>query len=180
MELQAFPARDGCLEVGHRCLAFSHLLTARRYSRLNPPDDSIGAHLRHCLDFLVCFRRGLEEGIVRYDQRDRNARISSEPSAFQEAMDKILEMLGRIEPGHASRVIEVRMKADSAGSSIRCASSVERELVFLSGHGLHHLAIARLLAEAQGVSVAEDLTAAFSTALHRKCPTVSESESVDV
>ena len=180
MDSQPFPARDGCIELGRRCLAFTRLLTPETYAFTNSPDDSIGAHLRHCLDFIVCFLRGLEKGVVDYDRRDRDSRIASDPEAFRVALSRALESLGRLERSQAERPLRVRMTADSAGAQSNCSSSVERELIFLAGHSLHHLAIVRLLAESRGVLVSGDLTTAFSTALHRKQMAAAESEPVDV
>ena len=39
MDVQAFPARDSCLDGGHQYISSSYLLTPKQFSRLNPPED---------------------------------------------------------------------------------------------------------------------------------------------
>ena len=46
-------------------------------------------------------------------------------------------------------------------------SRLERELVFLSGHTIHHIAIMVLAARAAGVEIPSPLAVAFSTEAHR-------------
>jgi hypothetical protein len=45
---------------------------------------------------------------------------------------------------------------------------LERELVFLSGHAIHHIAIMALSAAAAGVTLPAELAVAFSTEAHRE------------
>jgi hypothetical protein len=47
-------------------------------------------------------------------------------------------------------------------------TNVERELLFLSSHTIHHIAIMSLLAERVGMTVPADLGVAFSTASYEE------------
>jgi hypothetical protein len=47
-------------------------------------------------------------------------------------------------------------------------SRLERELVFLSGHTIHHIAIMVIAARAAGVEIPLHLAVAYSTQAHRE------------
>jgi hypothetical protein len=127
---------------------------------------AIGPHLRHCLDHFTCLLRGLDSGRVDYDGRDRDTQLESDPQAFRLALDAIVERLARLEPTTIARSLWIRQAAASGGEQVDSPSSLERELVFLSGHTVHHLAIMKLLAAMHGVLVPGDLDYAFSTAAY--------------
>lgn len=180
MGYRAFPARDGCLEVGERCLRFLQLLSAEQFRHRQPPNDSIGSHLRHCLDFQNCFLKGVETSEIYYDRRERDPTLSEDPEKFRKAFSASLEAIRKLDPALASKQVTLGLIANSSGESLSCHSSIERELAFLTGHTVHHLAIVQLLAEMQGVHVSSELTTAFSTEVHRQEMAARRPESVDV
>ncbi len=162
------PAIAGCLDAGERCLRLAQVLTPEQYARRLPNHDAIGSHMRHCLDYFVCLLRGLEGGLVDYDARDRDSRVASDPVHFsnclQEALDHLLEACS----GGLDRPLRLRQTVAADGRSWTVATTLERELTFLSGHCVHHLAITSLLAQLMGVTVSPELGKAYSTSTHEK------------
>ena len=128
----------------------------------------VGPHLRHCLDHFRCLFRALEDrGVVDYDARDRDAEMEVDPDRFVRELDAVEDRLRTLSDDELGSATEVRQAAAPGGREATSPSNVARELVFLSGHTIHHLAIVRLLCEAGGVPVSEDVTMAYSTAAFR-------------
>lgn len=158
------PALRGCVEACRRCQTLvEHVIGA---------DDpmaafgAIGPHLRHCLDHFRCLLRGLETGLVDYDARDRSVALETDPEAFRTALAGIVDRFDALGPEPGRRTLRIRQTAASGAATVTVESSLERELVFLSGHTIHHLAIMKLVAERHGVRVPDQLDYAFSTEAH--------------
>ena len=156
-------AIQGCLEACSRCRALVDIVATRAAPAATPAYRSIGRHLRHCVDHFVCLLTGLDTGIVDYDARDRDARLEQDPSFFLKALASVVRRLEAIDPTTIHRRLTLRQES-APDSRSQMDTNVERELVFLSGHTIHHLAIMKLLAEGHGVELPEELFMAFSTA----------------
>ncbi len=144
------------------------MLTPEQYRQKLPDHDAIGSHMRHCLDYYLCLLRGLETGLVDYDARDRDVRVASDPEAFQEQLENVLLRLNGVAPSRLNRKLQLRQTVAADGRCWTVDTTLERELVFLSGHCVHHLAITSLLAQLMGVQVTPDLGVAYSTQIHRR------------
>ncbi len=162
------PEVEGCLEACRRCRDVvdrvreaEEALAAAAYARVGP-------HLRHCLDHFRCLFRALDDrAVVDYDARDRDAEVETDPDRFARELAAIEDRLRRLTAADLRTVTDVRQAAAPGGREATSASNVARELVFLSGHTIHHLALVRLLCEAGGVAVPEDVTMAYSTEAYR-------------
>ena len=166
-QTQRPPSLAGCLEACRRCHQFLDALMADGESKRLSAYAVIGPHMRHTLDHFRCFLRGISDGVVDYDARERDPRIEREPSAFREAIREIESALEALDLDTLSSTLEIVQSASVSGRRASVTTTVERELVFLSGHSIHHLAIMSLLAERSGVAVPEDLSVAFSTDAYR-------------
>jgi hypothetical protein len=154
------------LEQARAILARLDDATYTRHSALNP-DGTIGRHLRHCLDFYLCFLDGLALGRVDYTHRERDADVEQHRDAAATCIDDLLRGLNEIEVG-GHRPILVR---DEEGPGAPAAagwsrSSVARELQSLSSHTLHHLAFIALLLRSFGVEPGTHFGVAPSTLRH--------------
>ncbi len=158
------PAIEGCLEACRRCRLLVDSVAEQDESLSRRAYQAIGPHLRHCLDHFSCFLRGFDSGVVDYDARDRDERQERDPRQFGQALDAIVAQLQSIEADSTRRSVEVCQEVAPGGHSRTVDSNVERELMFLSSHTIHHIAIMTLLAERAGMVVPTDLGVAFSTA----------------
>lgn len=124
--------------------------------------SSVGAHLRHCLDFYDNFLRGVESGKVDYDTRQRNELIEKDRFFAMAKIDEIAERLNQAR-GFDGDLL-VRLEGEQASSClIWSRSSIQRELQFLLSHTVHHFALINFLLRLQGFQPSADFGVAPST-----------------
>ncbi len=162
------PAVRGCLDACGRCERILDAIPAELYAVAAPGRTPIGAHLRHAVEHFTCFLRGLEGGVADYDARDRDECIERDADRFREVLAGVRRDLVAIPDATLRKPIVVCQTAALDAAPSRLHSTVERELVFLSGHTIHHLAVVVNLCREQGIDLPDDLAIAFSTAAHRQ------------
>lgn len=162
------PAVRGCIDACGRCERIVDAISLEMFTTATPGRTPIGAHLRHAAEHFICFLRGLNDGVVDYDARDRDESLERDPERFREALTDVCRTLTELSQAQLQQRIQIRQTAalDCAPSTLE--STVERELVFLSSHTIHHLAVVVNLCREQGVDLSEDLALAFSTAAFRQ------------
>lgn len=156
----------GCAEAVGRCLALLDDMDGATFVARPGGAASAGEHLRHCLDHFACFERGLADGCIDYDRRDRDPRVESDIERCRARFAAVRDFLVALDAGILPQPIGVRLTAAPGAAPSETGSTVERELAFLSGHTLHHLALAALTLRLSGAERQVD-AAAFSTAAHR-------------
>ena len=121
--------------------------------------SSIGVHLRHVLDHYTCLLEGLDDGLVDYDQRARDARIEESIHQAQICLKGVVSGLQGLLLKRFEGEIQVYM-ATSSGRvgngdrlSVAQVSSLERELGFLHSHTVHHNSSIALLLKLNNVEV---------------------------
>jgi uncharacterized damage-inducible protein DinB len=123
----------------------------------------IGKHIRHIIDnysALLTATSGVG-GLLDYENRNRDLSLEKDRRAAQDCLEETVEALrSRFEGPCAD---ELNMRHNSAGKRQTVKTSVERELVFLASHTIHHTAIIGMLAEQAGVKVSFDFGAHPST-----------------
>lgn len=125
----------------------------------------VGPHFRHCIDFYDCFLAGLDLQCVDYDARGRSAAVESAPEPALAALHRIRGRLDEL--GAEDR--EVRVREDAVtGQGEWTRSTVNRELLFLLSHTIHHYALIALLLRQGGIDVPADFGFAPSTLEHEK------------
>lgn len=163
---QSAPASiQGCLEVCRRCAS---LVTQLRAGADPTIYAAVGPHLRHCLDHFTALLRALPAGPVDYDARDRDPALEVEPERMLDALAATERRLAEIPAGSLPQGLEVLQLAAGGAAPHAVGSTLERELVFLSSHTIHHLALVLELAASRGFAVDRDLGVAFSTAAYRE------------
>ena len=126
----------------------------------------VGPHLRHCVDHFKLFLDGWRSGSVDYDDRYRDLELERNPEAARRALSAIAGSLAGIRIVDFSNALAVTQSAAPGRPPLSSPSRVERELVFLSGHAIHHVAIMLLIARAAGVAIPASLGVAYSTEAH--------------
>ena len=150
---------EGCLDACRRCEAV--------VDHAGPAWRVLAPHLRHCVEHFQLLLEGLASGRVDYDARERSARLEGSPEAMREALRVIRGALGRLSGEDLERPLVVVQAAASGRPPRSLPSFLERELVFLSGHAIHHIAIMALAASSAGVLLPPELAVAFSTEAYR-------------
>jgi hypothetical protein len=100
---------------------------------------SIGQHARHILEFYICLFRGLETGIINYDDRDRDVRIENDKALTIDIIKELKEKINSLN-NYPDVILQVEY-GDESAKSIQLQSNIKRELVYNIEHTIHHLAI---------------------------------------
>lgn len=137
----------------------------RTFTNVDAPTftSSIGAQLRHCLDFYQCFLSGVKNGQVDYDLRERDEVTEHSRARALERITTTTELLWKL--SLADEAATLRVKQDSPYWS---TSSLRRELQFLLSHLVHHQALVAVMLRVQGFVMNEDIGVAPATLAYRK------------
>ncbi|MDF0751558.1 DinB family protein [Marinobacter sp. 71-i] len=113
----------------------------------------IGKHVRHIIDHYSALLSATASpgALLDYENRNRDLSLETDRRAGGSRLSDILrELRDRFGAEYAS---ELAMLHNSDGQRQVVTTSVERELVFLASHTIHHMAIIGMLAEQAGVEV---------------------------
>lgn len=130
------------------------------YLRANNGIGSIGAHVRHNLDFTNNFLSGLECGKIDYNCRERDIRIEKDRQHAKERFLFLIEWLKRVSHDLLDENLYVRSEVDETNWY---KSSGARELEFVCSHTVHHYALISEKLRLYGVKVPGDFGVAPST-----------------
>jgi uncharacterized damage-inducible protein DinB len=111
-------------------------------------------------------------GCADYDARTRNETIERSPVMFLEALDAVVSQLSALDQTSMTLPLNVRMLVAPGTERIEIASTLGRELAFVSSHAIHHIAIITALAESMGIVLPEGYGVAYSTSAHRSTTSV--------
>lgn len=161
------PAISGCLDVCARFKAVVDCLSDEAFAAEFSGNGAPGKHLRHALEHFTALLGGLETGVVDYDARSRDAELENDSTAFCHALDDLSAALEALSGENLGRRLVVRQMAASDCPPIEMFSNLERELVFLSGHAIHHLAVLEQWCQGRDIHIPENISLAFSTAAYR-------------
>lgn len=161
-------ALRGCLEACDRCESVLDAITAEGYTHALSGEQPVGSHLRHALEHFQCFVEGLDRGLVDYDARERNEAAERDPEQCRALLRKVRARIAAIRPDQLDWPLVVNQIAALGAEPSALNSTVQRELVFLSSHAIHHLAVIVPLCRSAGIELPQDISLAFSTAAHRQ------------
>lgn len=136
-----------------------------------PPDEigplftgeRIGSHLRHVHDHFRAFLIGCESGTLDYNHRNRNCPAETDLRYCRREHEAILAAL----PGAAGCRGALKLISEidcQVSRNVELASTVERELLYLINHTIHHVAIVSLILARHGIAVPQHLGLAPGTA----------------
>jgi hypothetical protein len=123
--------------------------------------------MRHCLDHFRCLLRGVDQGLIDYDARERDVDLERDRQKIGDALREVVEALNQLPSTVTRQRVRVRQTAAPGSMPTVCDSTVERELMFVSGHTIHHLALMDQIARKAGITIDERLTLAYSTSAYR-------------
>lgn len=120
-------------------------LTNEQYARPQEilSKSSIGAHVRHILEFYICLiRRGKTQ--ISYDNRDRNKRLEEERSYCLQMIPAIISTLETCKTDQELLLLSsFSVKSDEV-KVIKLKTSLFRELAYCLEHSVHHEAIIKI------------------------------------
>lgn len=130
----------------------------------------VGVHFRHVLDHYRAFIDGLDSGRINYDDRRRDQRVERDIEWATRVADELIQSLEAIPTGTMDRPLLVSANVIRDGQSALdwTGSTVQRELMYLLSHSVHHYAIISLLARQAGIYLDPEFGVAPSTLAYRR------------
>ncbi|NRF37663.1 hypothetical protein [Pedobacter foliorum] len=128
-------------------------------------NSSIGAHVRHVIEFYLELNQGYSNGNVNYDLRKRDHTIESSRDFALLKLEETLMALDK--PDRQLQLSGSYSLADEAGFSV--PSSYYRELIYNREHTVHHMALMRIGVErVSSIQLPAHFGLAVSTLKHKQ------------
>ena len=143
-------------------LTIGSLTNAQYVWQPNESTGSIGKHIRHIIDHYTCFFRNLAHAYVNYDDRSRTITVETQIHRACEELSGVILRLSKFNP-HQTKPVHIYISATPDKDPVSAESSLQRELLFLQSHTIHHMAVIQLMLESLGISVGSDFALAPST-----------------
>lgn len=121
---------------------------------------SIGAQLRHDLDFITSFLNGFETGQIDYHDRQRDVRVETDREYAMDRYRFTTLRLNSLDPRLLGRSVLVASEIDRG---LWLPSSFAREAEFVHTHTVHHHALVREKLAGFGIATSEHFGVAPST-----------------
>ena len=112
------------------------------YAAPRSGESSIGAQIRHNLDFINALLNGIGTGRVDYNARSRDPQIERDRHYAIEEIQSACRRLRCLESWSIASRVVVRSEVSE---DVWHASSVSREIEFLHSHTVHHYALIKWL-----------------------------------
>lgn len=103
--------------------------------------SSLGQHVRHTIEFFQCFIEGLENDVIDYDARKRDIQIENDLAYTLDCLRNISARI--LEISNIEKPLFIATYYDDAIPEM-VISNVQRELVYLIEHSIHHFALVRI------------------------------------
>ena len=126
-------------------------------------EANIGQHMRHVFDHMLAIRLAIQEGLVDYDRRERGNEVETDRLMASQQLS-LLRLWIQTEDFDNHKV--------SVASEIDCEntqrmhfdSNLNREILYVINHSIHHAAHIKLLLEQFGINLPAHIGIAPGTA----------------
>ena len=122
-------------------------LDDQTYSRADHGRGSIGAHIRHNINFVDAVIDGAISGSIDNSNRSRDRRLETDRSFASAKLRSLIDALIKV-PMNVAELIGVTSELDA---SVQHLSTLGREIEFAISHTIHHYALIRERLEKIGV-----------------------------
>ena len=107
----------------------------------NLSNATIGQHIRHTIEFFLCFESGYSAGAVNYDKRSHDKLIESDKYIALSAIDRVRKFISTFN----ERPLVLEVGYDLINDDfITIETTSTRELVYNIEHAVHHMAIIKI------------------------------------
>jgi hypothetical protein len=138
----------------------------------------VGPHLRHVVEHYDALLIPACKGLVDYDQRPRDAHLEADPRVAVMRLEILRKRINRLSALELAEVIEVRGQGGVRGDLVFAVhSTLERELVFVAMHAIHHYAMVSEACLAGGLVLPTGFGHAPATVAHARSFASSRSSS---
>ena len=129
----------------------------------------IGKHVRHIIDHYMALLRAVNGGLagpLDYENRQREEALELDKHAACSRLLAIINSLGRLADWPQNTSLDMEHLSEDHRHGVD--TSIDRELVFLASHTVHHMAIMAMLAEQGGIEVSDGFGVHPSTLRHQQ------------
>lgn len=148
------------------------LLKKNQYTKGFKPafQSTIGAHFRHVLEHYRCFFSQMDGGLFCYDLRERDQLLECDSDYALETIEELGGSLKRFVGQEQKEKTSTLYQIKDEQTSFPISTSLNRELLFLQAHTVHHYAIIAAMTRAFGNIPEQDFGVAIATRAHNeKC-----------
>ncbi len=133
--------------VGHIFTQLDHVVENIRPSDYARPSEllnqsTVGQHVRHTLEFFICLKEGVPNGIVNYDKRKRDKLIEGDPHFARQVIRELQNFIDAYSY-NPSLQLETHFGYEDEACQL-VPSNYLRELTYNIEHAIHHMAIIRI------------------------------------
>lgn len=125
-----------------------------------PQGQTPGKHVRHILDHVgaLCAVAIASQPVpIDYDQRDRDQQLEVDPASALAQLQTHREVMADwVRAAQAGGSASILVRHDTGQYTEDHASSLSRELIYVTEHAIHHMALISLLMAVQGKQLPKD------------------------
>jgi len=146
-------------------LSLLALLNVEQYQQGYKPifQSTLGTHYRHILEHYRCFFSQLAVFKFRYDKRERDQELEVNIDYAKQTIQDIIQQFVNFDMALFTKKYTVAEEQSDAYLVDDVESTLERELMFLQSHTVHHFAMIAAMSRGQGVSPDESFGVAIPT-----------------
>lgn len=131
-------------------------------------NSTLGQHMRHTLEFFICFEQGFDKGLINYDKRAHDKLIETDKFLAMAAIQRIQDFINK---NQEERPLKLEVGYDlSKEDFVLVDTNYTRELVYNIEHAVHHMAIMKIGVRevADYITLPPDFGIAASTIRHKE------------
>ncbi|MBN4069062.1 hypothetical protein JYT12_00295 [Beggiatoa alba] len=139
--------------------------------------STMGRHVRHVLDHYSALQVGVVNNMIDYDRRSRDSVIETDPMiATKQLNDLVVWMEDSISLDAPLKMkTEISMNnQESCQESCVVNSTLQRELIYLLNHTIHHVAYITLVLRTFGIKIDQYIGVAPATQSYLKSNTINQ------
>lgn len=126
--------------------------------------STIGAHFRHVLEHYRCFFIQLNDRAFCYDKRERDQALECDIDYARQTISDLTSQFALLNDD----VFKQTYTIDDEQSQGSVVTTLQRELLFLQSHTVHHYAIIGAMTRAFGSQPEKDFGVAIATRSHQE------------
>jgi uncharacterized damage-inducible protein DinB len=133
-----------CIQILDQLADLVEQVSANDFSKPSTAlsSSTIGQHLRHTLEFFLCFEYGYSKGVINYDKRAHDKLIETDKFIARATIARISSFVeGLIENKALSLEVGYDTHQDEC---VTIETNATRELVYNIEHAVHHMAIMKI------------------------------------
>ncbi len=142
--MNSMDLNKACLNILAQLASFVEQIKEHDFDRRTETlsNSTLGQHLRHTLEFFICFEQGYEQGTINYDKRIHDKLIESDKFIALSTINRITDFV-KVLKEEKNLKLEAGYNLNNE-EFITIDTTANRELVYNIEHAVHHMAIMKI------------------------------------